>query len=226
MEETNIVKDIHLNAVEEPTETSHKGALYLTARVISGIFSPFLTPFIAFLLLFSFTYLNIMPWSYKTTILSLVFCFTTLLPMLGIFFFQKINGMGIKELNERKRRLIPYVLTIMSYAGGILTMYRIHLPRYMSAIIVAALICIILCTLINLRWKISVHTASGGLMVGGLLSYSFLFQFNPVIPLCVFILLSGALGSARIIVRQHTLNEVTDGFFIGLFCGIIGILFI
>ena len=68
--------------------------------------------------------------------------------------------------------------------------------------------------------------ASSGMMVGGLLSYSFIFQFNPVEWLCCFILLSGMLGSARIIVRQHTLNEVGGGFFVGLFCGIIGILFI
>jgi membrane-associated phospholipid phosphatase len=44
--------------------------------------------------------------------------------------------------------------------------------------------------------------------------------------LCFFILLAGMLGSARIIVKQHTLNEVTGGFFVGLFCGITGILFI
>ena len=42
----------------------------------------------------------------------------------------------------------------------------------------------------------------------------------------VFILLSGMLGSARIIVKQHTLKEVGGGFLVGLFCGIIGILFI
>ena len=84
----------------------------------------------------------------------------------------------------------------------------------------------VICTVINTRWKISTHMASSGMMVGGLLSYSFIFQFNPVEWLCFFILLAGMLGSARIIVKQHTLNEVTGGFFVGLFCGITGILFI
>ena len=213
-----------------PAEEEHvpepKGALYLGARIISAIFSPFWTPFLGFVLLFFFTYLSIMPMSYKLTVLSLVFCFTVLLPVIGIFFYQKINGWGIKELSERKKRFIPYILTIMSYVGGLITMYRIHFPRYMSGILLAALICMILCTLVNVKWKISTHTASIGMMVGGLLSYSFLFQFNPINALYIFILLSGMLGSARIIVRQHTLNEVIGGFFIGLFCGIIGILFI
>ena len=211
---------------EEPEPENTKDALYIPARIISAIFSPFWTPLLGFTLLFFFTYLSIMPMSYKLTVLSLVFCFTVLLPVIGIFFYQKVNGWGIKELSERKKRFIPYILTIMSYVGGLLTMYRVHFPRYMSGILLAALICMILCTLINIKWKISTHTASIGMMVGGLLSYSFLFQFNPINALYIFILLSGLLGSARIIVRQHTLNEVLGGFFIGLFCGIIGILFI
>ena len=175
---------------------------------------------------FFFTYLNIMPLQYKLTVLGLVYCFTILLPMLGIYLFQKINGWTLHELGHREKRFIPYGMTILSYMACLLTMYRIHLPRYMSGIIVATLICMVICTAINTRWKISTHMASSGMMVGGLLSYSFIFQFNPVEWLCFFILLAGMLGSARIIVKQHTLNEVTGGFFVGLFCGITGILFI
>lgn len=156
----------------------------------------------------------------------MVYCFTILLPMLSIYLFQKINGWGIKELGIREKRFIPYGLTILSYVGCLLTMYRIHLPRYMSGIIVSTLLCMVICTIVNMKWKISTHMASGGMMVGGLLSYSFIFQFNPIWWLCAFILLNGMVGSARIIVRQHTLNEVEGGFFVGLFCGVIGILFI
>ena len=218
----------YTEALEEDKSENREihGPLYTAARILSAIFSPFWTPFLGFVLLFFCTYLSIMPLPYKITVLSLVFCFTVLLPIIGIFCYQKVNGWGIKELGERKKRFIPYLFTIMSYIGGILTMYRIHIPRYMSGILLAALICMLICSLINTKWKISTHTASIGMMVGGLLSYSFLFQFNPINALYIFILLSGMLGSARIIVRQHTLNEVVGGFFIGLFCGIIGILFI
>ena len=96
----------------------------------------------------------------------------------------------------------------------------------MSGIILAVLICMVLCTLVNLKLKVSTHAASSGMMVGGLLSYSFLFQFNPVWWLAGFILLAGMLCTARIIVRQHTLTEVFGGFLLGLFCGVTGILFI
>ena len=206
MEANEITETIAVGKKNSPLEVS--------SRIISGIFTPFMIPFVAFFLLFFFTYLRIMPIQYK------------LMPMLAIYLFQKINGWGIHELGHREKRFVPYALTIISYVTCLITMYKIHLPRYMSGIIVAALICMILCTLINFKWKISTHVASSGMMVGGLLSYSFIFNFNPVWWLCFFILLSGMLGTARIIVKQHTLLEVLAGFIVGLFCGVIGILFI
>jgi hypothetical protein len=64
------------------------------------------------------------------------------------------------------------------------------------------------------------------MFIGGLIAYSFLFQFNPIGWLCGFILLSGIQGTARISYHQHTLLEVILGFVVGMFCGVIGILFI
>lgn len=207
-------------------EIGKSDPLEIGSRIISGIFTPFMVPFLAFFLLFFFTYLRIMPLQYKLVVLGIMYCFTILMPMLAIYLFQKINGWGIHELGHREKRFVPYALTIVSYVACLLTMYKIHLPRYMSGIIVATLICMVICIVINFKWKISTHVASSGMMVGGLLSYSLIFNFNPVSWLCFFILLSGMLGTARIIVKQHTLLEVLAGFIVGLFCGVIGILFI
>ncbi len=212
------------NKITETTEK--KTPLERVSRILSNVFTPFLIPTLAFLLLFFFTYLRIMPMGFKLVVLGLVFSFTVLLPMLAIWVFQKVHGWGIRELSKRERRFMPYLLAILSYAACLFTMNKLHLPHYMTGIVMASLLTMIICTLTNLKWKISTHTAGGGLMVGGLLSYSFLFHFNPVWWLCFFILLSGALGSARIILKQHTLLEVFAGFMVGLFCGVIGILFI
>ena len=224
--DTNIPDQLTFHERKQSPDDTPKDTLYWGARIISAVFTPFMVPFVAFFLILFFTYLRIMPLAYKVTVLALVYCFTILMPMLGIYLFQKINGWGIRELGEREKRFIPYGLTILSYMACLITMYRIHIPHYLADIVLAVLICMVICTFVNLKWKISTHMASSGLMVGGLLSYSFIFQFNPVWWLCFFILLAGCLGSARIIVRQHTLNEVFGGFLVGLFCGVTGILFI
>ena len=73
----------------------------MTARVVSTIFTQFMVPINAFFLLFLFTYLRIKPLQYKLKVLALVYCFTILLPMLGIYLFQKINGWGIHGIRFR-----------------------------------------------------------------------------------------------------------------------------
>ena len=196
------------------------------SRVVSAIHTPFMTPLIAVGLILFFSFLRIMPLAYKLTVLGLVYSFTVPMPMLSIYLYQKINGWGLRELGRREKRFVPYGLTIISYLACLLTMHRIHLPRYMTGIITASLICMLVCTMLNFKWKVSTHVASGRMMVGGLLSFSFLFQFNPVGWLSFFILLTGMLGTARMIICQHTLIEIFVGFLVGMFCGVAGILFI
>ena len=114
--------------------------LIRTARVISMIFTPFSIPFMAFLILFVFSYLRIMPLQYKLIVLGVVYCFTILMPTLTIFLFRKINGFTPEDLTERKRRYVPFILTITSYVFCLLMMHRLNIPWYMTGIIFASLI--------------------------------------------------------------------------------------
>ena len=206
-----------------PNPTS---ALKRISQVLSVIFNPFLVPLAAFILLFSFTYLNIMPSQYVMFVLGIVTTFTLLTPWAFILLYKWVNKWTLKEMNERERRFIPYLLTIMSYTTCLILMSRMYFPSYFTGIIQAALICMGVCAILNFKWRISIHLAGCGMLVGGLLAYSSLFYFNPVWCLCGFILLSGIQGTARISYHQHTLLEVILGFMAGMFCGIIGILFI
>lgn len=196
-------------------------SLIRTARVISAIFTPFSIPFLAFLILFLFSYLRIMPIQYKLIVLGVVYCFTILMPTLTIFLFRKINGFSPEDLGERKRRFMPFLLTITSYIFCLVMMHRLNIPWYMTGIILAALIMMVICIVVNLKWKLSEHMAGVGAIVGGLVSFSALFGYNPVWWLCLFILIAGVLGTARIILQHHTLGEVLVGFAVGLICSLL-----
>ena len=196
-------------------------SLIRTARVISAIFTPFSIPFLAFLILFLFSYLRILPIQYKLIVLGVVYCFTILMPTLTIFLFRKINGFSPEDLGERKRRFMPFLLTITSYVFCLVMMHRLNIPWYMTGIILAALIMMVICIVVNLKWKLSEHMAGVGAIVGGLVSFSALFGYNPVWWLCLFILIAGVLGTARIILQHHTLGEVLVGFAVGLICSLL-----
>ena len=188
------------------------------ARITSIVFTPFSIPFLAFLVLFLFSYLRIMTILYKGIVLGIVYCFTILTPTITIFLFRKINGFARQELSERKKRYVPILLTIISYVFCLLMMRKLNIPWYMTGIIFVSLVISIICILVNLKWKLSEHMAGMGGIIGGLVSFSALFSYNPVVWLCLFILIAGILGSARIVLGHHTLGEVLSGFVVGLVC--------
>ena len=191
------------------------------ARITSIVFTPFSIPFLAFLVLFLFSYLRIMPILYKGIVLGIVYCFTILTPTITIFLFRKINGFARQELSERKKRYVPILLTIISYVFCLLMMRKLNIPWYMTGIIFVSLVISIICILVNLKWKLSEHMAGAGAVIGGLVAFSALFSYNPVWWLCLFILVAGVLGTARIILRHHTLGEVMGGFAVGLICSLL-----
>lgn len=191
------------------------------ARVTSVVFTPFSIPFLAFLVLFLFSYLRMMPIAYKLIVLGIVYCFTILTPTITIFLFRKINGFAWRELSERKKRYVPILLTIISYIFCLVMMQKLNIYWYMAGIILASLVVSIICFIVNLKWKLSEHMAGVGGIIGGLISFSALFGYNPVGWLCLFILIAGVLGSARIILGHHSLGEVVSGFAVGFVCALL-----
>ena len=100
-------------------------------------------------------------------------------------------------------------------------MHKLNIPWYMTGIIQSSLVVLVICIIVNLKWKLSEHMAGMGGIVGGLVSFSALFSYNPVWWLCLFILVAGILGSARIILQHHTLGEVLAGFTVGFACSLL-----
>lgn len=199
--------------------------LILAARFLSALFRPYYIPIVVFITLFTITYLNILPVVYKLSVLSLVYCFTVLLPQITIFFYRRMKGWSSYELRHRKNRVIPYIIFIASYATCFHMMREFHMPGYMGGIIVGALMIQIICTFLNIWWKISTHSAGAGGLIGALMAFSLLFHFNPTWWLCLCILLSGLVNSSRMILRQHSLAQVISGTVIGAICGFVGIMF-
>ena len=116
--------------------------------------------------------------------------------------------------------MVPYVLSILSYFTCVYIMKTIHIPHFMSSIVIAALGIQIVCAIVNAWWKISTHTAAIGGVVGALFAFAAIFGFNPIPWLCATIILAGIVGTSRMILRQHSLGEVVAGFVVGVAVGL------
>lgn len=189
-----------------------------TARVISIIFTPFYLPILGLLVLFLFSYLSLLPLSYKIALLSIVLFFTALLPTMLIRLYRKYNGWTLIELGQREKRMVPYVISIASYICGIYTLRSLNIPHFIGSILTAAIVIQIVCAVTNIWWKISTHMAAIGGVSGALLIFGIVFHFNPLLWFSILMLLSGIVGSSRMILRQHSLSQVVGGYVVGFAC--------
>ena len=196
----------------------------VAARLLSALFRPMYYSLVGFVILFTVTYMQILPWRYKLWVLCSTYIFTIGLPVLGIFLYRRLSGLTASQLRQRKARFWPYIISFVCYAVYLRTMNVMHLPRFMCGIVVGALFIQGVCLLLNLRWKISMHSAGAGGIIGVLMAYSVVFSFNPVLWLCGAVLLNGMVMTSRMILRQHTLWQVWIGTFVGVVCGYLGIM--
>ena len=195
--------------------------IIFTARIMSMIFTPFYLPIVGLIALFIFSYMSLLPMTYKLVMLAMVYLLTVVAPSLLIHLYRLCQGWTSHELGRKERRLVPYIISIVCYFACFFWMEYRNTPRVISIIVVVALTIQMVCALINVWWKISTHTAAIGGVAGGLVSYSIAFSFNPLWWLCFVLILAGAVGTARMILRQHSLSQVVTGFLIGAACAIL-----
>ncbi len=195
--------------------------IIFTARIMSMIFTPFYLPIMGLIALFIFSYMSLLPMMYKLVMLAMVYLLTVVAPSLLIHLYRLCQGWTSHELGRKERRLVPYIISIVCYFACFFWMEYRNTPRVISIIVVVALTIQMVCALINIWWKISTHTAAIGGVAGGLVSYSIAFSFNPLWWLCFVLILAGAVGTARMILRQHSLSQVVTGFLVGVACAIL-----
>jgi len=195
------------------------------ANIFSAVFSPFYAPFWAFMWLFLFSYLRMWPIEYKGFIIGIVLMFTIIIPRLTIELFRRVNKWTHWQLSHREHRHMPYFITIASYVACVLLFMQLNTALFMRGIMLATLVTSLVCALINAWWKVSTHMAGMGGLFGTVISFSYLFYFNPIFPMCCMLLLAGIMGTSRMILRQHSLSQVIVGFLIGAVCAMIFILF-
>lgn len=195
--------------------------IIFTARIMSMIFPPFYLPIVGLIALFIFSYMSLLPMMYKLVMLAMVYLLTVVAPSLLIHLYRLCQGWTSHELGRKERRLVPYIISIVCYFACFFWMEYRNTPRVISIIVVVALTIQMVCALINIWWKISTHTAAIGGVAGGLVSYSIAFSFNPLWWLCFVLILAGAVGTARMILRQHSLSQVVTGFLVGAACAIL-----
>lgn len=187
------------------------------ARLVSGVFNPLLMPIYAFLLLFSFqAYFSfIIPLQAKLMMLLVLLINTAVLPLLSLLALKRMGLVTSLNLEKREERLYPLLLgTVLLYLSWIL-FRKLNLPGLYSNFLFGATLLTLLILIISWKYKISMHMASVGGVLGMLLGLHIQGYASALPLIALGLVISGITGSARLILRAHTPDQVYTGFLLG-----------
>lgn len=193
------------------------------AKFISTMLSPLLTPTYGTLMALSITPKLLDVTGARFKLLLIVFALTCIFPMITIAVLHNFKVIKDKRMISRKERLIPYITGTIYYAVAVYHVIYTHEPRWLVMFFAGGALACLISTVVNCWWKISAHMAG----MGGLVAL--LWQINAMeleiisspwmmLYILIAIFLSGMLGSARLMLKRHTLPQVLAGFLNGLIC--------
>ena len=80
---------------------------------------------------------------------------------------------------------------------------------------IASVFLIVALLLISFKWNISIHMAATGALTATFFALSFRGGVNPVNAILIMVLVSGLVGSARLVLNKNSLLQVAAGYVLG-----------
>ncbi len=187
------------------------------AHILSWVFVPLLMPVYGIILIFSLSILSLAPTQTKVVYILTIFAANFVVPMILVLLLKKMGVIQDVGLNGRKERLIPYIITIICLGGSAFFLYMKGAPLWVAMFYAGGALAALINMVINFRWKISAHAAGIAGIVAMLVQI--MKEGVPTTGMTWWIvgaiLVSGALGSARIWLGRHTLMQVLAGTLVG-----------
>jgi membrane-associated phospholipid phosphatase len=185
------------------------------AKFVSIIFHPLLLPTFGFILLFSFGfYDSMLTTDAKRFILLVIFFSTATLPMLSVAILALNSKFDFLMSNSRDR-IIPLLFASVFYYIGYMLLGRIHYLPVFKLFMVASVLLIVALMLISFKWKISIHMAAIGAITATFFALSFRSGVNPQSSIVILVIVSGLVGTARLVLDKNSLQQVAAGYILG-----------
>lgn len=172
------------------------------ARAITQVFSPVLLVS-AYLLLLP---LRAAPVTWWQAIAAAGF--TTGIPWVFVAWMKHRGRVTDLHVRDRAQRWPVFVFAAASLLVGVVAEVLLDAPRAVFGSMALVLAGLVICAVVNLRWKLSVHTAVAAFIW---LSACASYPAGPAVALFLTML----VGWSRIEVRDHTPTQVLAGSLVG-----------
>ena len=201
--------------------------MQLSAKIISWLFLPFLTPLYGLLITLYLPVeeltveaksMYLLSPQIKRVIFGIFFIFVALAPSISFYTLYRKKLISSIELDEKSERNAPLFI-MFAYSVVLFTLFWYKdpehlLPSYVNSLALTGAVVAFVFVWVNNWTKISLHAAGAGILVGYLIAFSANHVQTPVGPVLISVLLSGIIMSSRFVLKKHTLLQLNLGWFL------------
>jgi hypothetical protein len=200
---------------------------YSLSRILSYILHPLLIPALATsaLMLQTDLYPIVLLVALKVWFVSIIIVFTIVIPASSMFILLKFNAINSIEQKNRSERTIPLLIASTSYIGLLVFIKPTNIPPVFMYLLYSATFALLTGLLINLVYKISLHTLGWGAFTATIISISIHLGMSLMPLILISVILSGIAGYARLKQNAHNQSQVYLGYVAGV-CAVILISFL
>lgn len=187
------------------------------AHLISYIFHPVFLPTAGLMMVFGLnTYISqTTPFAKQLFIVFWIFVNTALIPLIFTLFLRWRGVVESIQLHSREDRLIPFSFALMFYLTNYWLMQDVALPTLIHSIFLGSSIAVGMALVFTFFTKISIHMIGMGGITASVFGIAQIYHLPLAWMVIAGILASGAVGSARYILKSHNLRQIYLGWMIG-----------
>jgi hypothetical protein len=204
----------------------------LIAKITSWVFLPLLAPVYALAIALytevlekditkSFA-LYILNDEAKHALLYLFFALSFIGPAIVLLLLLMRGSIKSLLLDDRNERIYPSIMVNLFAVFLIIILLKIVPAEFrglplLLALSVGSFVTVLTCTLLTIKWKVSLHAAGMGILTGFVFAYFLSMSYFPVWMVPLSFLLSGFVMSMRMYLEAHNLSQSLVGYGIGFF---------
>lgn len=188
------------------------------AKIIAIIFHPLLMPVYGMAIIFTApTLFGYLSFNVKKLLFLIMLVNNVFLPLSILPFLIHLKIISTWTISERRERNIPLIITTTLYAITSFIIFRFPIPVFLKSFIFATLFLSLIATVINLWWKISLHSVGAGALIGLVLILSIKMMTSLEWYMISVIITGGLVLFSRLKLNLHNPQQVWIGFFTGFF---------
>ncbi|HLN55024.1 MAG TPA: hypothetical protein VK207_03465 [Bacteroidales bacterium] len=185
-------------------------------KIISVLFHPVFMPVYGLALILSAnTPFGYLPYQVKRLLFLIIVVNNVFLPISLLPILRHMNFISSWSMNEKEERMVPLIVVTILYAVTSFIIFRFPVPGFLKVFFISVFLVSLILTMINFRWKISLHSTGMGAMIALIMFLSFR-MYSPLFWYLVFAVFAGGLVlSSRLRLMIHSPRQVWYGCSLG-----------